>query len=450
MNNPMPTLSRFAVAVAMMASALAAQTRADHLVAFVRSTAQTGNYIGQQNLVGGCKATTKLAPTLNWKPTSGQFSGGAAYDPTTDSIWVSDGLKIRNQTLSGKVLCEFNATLSSTPWGNRYVQGLAFKRSTRQLIQLELAGGGMICSALVRTYDTTKCPAVAQQPTCKPFFVSGFLGGIAYDETRDFLYISCSSAGFGGWAIDLGSLQNHGEPPPKLVTHGIMVSRLATPCTQLKWIPVEGGSEPWGMISGLGYSESSRKLFVTFSVNSKGSETLDLLMTAPDQGIVTRGKCCSAGLPNTDTFQGLAVLPGYDRQVVGTSCVAVPCGACNRMKLDLNGVPILGNRSFGFAITNAPSGAHGFCYVSPGTCAPKPLDIGLCGQVYLPTGSGMPLMLAGIALRGTTACDGSGTLRTPLPALDALRNMTLCSQWLILCSASGSGLTNAVQFTIGD
>jgi len=445
MNSPMPTLSRFAVAVALV-SALTAQTRTDHLVAFVRSTAQTGNYVGKQNMVGGCKATTKLASTLNWKPTSccnGRFSGGTAYDPTTDSIWISDGLKIRNQTMAGKVLCEFNATLTGKGW---YVHGLAFKPSTRQLIQLEVGPSSMFGGpAFVRTYDTNKCPAVAQKPTCKAFSYVRLLGGIAYDETRDFLYISLSTFSGGGWAMDPG----FGQPPIKPVYHGIIVSRLATPCTQLKWIPINGGSIPLTAITGLAYSECSRKLFVTFGFENTGSETVDYLMTAPDRGIVTRGKSCSAGLPKTDIALGLAVLPGYDSKVVGSSCVAAPCGSCNSMKLALTGLPILGNQSFGFSITNAPAGASGFFYVSFGTCAAKPLDVGLCGPVYLRTGSGMPLMLGGIALRGTTACNGSGTLNTPLPALGSLSNLTLCSQWLILCNPAGSGRTNAVRFTIG-
>ena len=114
---------------ALLCSAVHSQS-GDQLLAFVR--AKTGSVV-RQDMDGGCKTPVKIADTLSGSAGTSSLGGGTAYDPTSNSIWVSDGLKIRNLDMAGKTLCEFPATVSGKDWA---VTGLAFNRTKRQLIQL--------------------------------------------------------------------------------------------------------------------------------------------------------------------------------------------------------------------------------------------------------------------------------------------------------------------------
>ena len=140
--------------------------------------------------------TDQDADTLSGSAGQSNLGGGAAYDPTNNSIWVSDGVKIRNLDLTGKTLCEFAATVSGKDWA---VTGLAFHRAKRQLIQLEMGPGSGTITMNVRTYDASKCPPTALPLACQGRTMTGTAvssAGIAYDGARDLIYYCQSFSGF--------------------------------------------------------------------------------------------------------------------------------------------------------------------------------------------------------------------------------------------------------------
>ena len=386
----------------------------------------------------GCKAAVKVADTLSGSAGQSGHDGGAAYDPSNDSLWVSDGLKIRNVDMAGKTLCEFPAALTGKNWA---VTGLAFHRAKQQLIQLEMGPGSGMITMNVRVYDATKCPPTALPLACKGRTMTGTgvaAAGIAYDGARDLIYYSESIAGF-----------LNGD-------HTIHVAKLSAPCTDVNTtapIKVTNCAPRFSpAIGGLGYSDCGQKLYVTM-----GNETRVLQMTAPTVGLFVDltntnhgGKCCPHGLGTNDTYQGLAVLPGFEVSTVGKSCLAAGCQSCTTMSLGLVGAPVMGNQDFAIAVENAPRGSTGSFYLSAGACTSGVSVPGICAPIFPVISGPMPLLVGSFALGGSTSCGGVISVNAGVPMDPALCGFTLCTQWFVVCpGSSGAGLTNAVQFKIG-
>ena len=422
---------------ALLCSTVSSQSSGDQLLAFVRSSSPaTPNFVVSQDMDGGCKAPVKIANTLNGSAGLLNLGGGAAYDPTNHSVWVSDGAKIRNLDMAGKTLCEFTPTLTAPKWA---VTGLAFNRAKRQLIQLELGSDPSGTRMNVRLYDATKCPPAALPLACKGRTMTGTSvnsAGIAYDGARDLIYYNESISGFFGW------------------DNILHVAKLSAPCTDINTGSpmkvtncVKGFGPP---VTGMGYSECGQKLYVTL-----GDQTRVLQMTVPSLGMFTDlttknngGRCCTHQLTKNDNYQGLAVMPGFESVVVGKSCLGSGCQSCSPMSLGLVGSPVMGNPEFAIVVNGAPAGSIGSFYLSAGACSSGLSLPGICGPIYPAVSGPMPLLIGSFALTGS-GCSGTVSIKTGVPIDTALCGFTMCTQWLVVCpNGSGAGLTNAMQFRV--
>jgi len=372
------------------------------------------------------KAVIRGSSLCTQKGTGG---GGTAYDPRMLAAWVSNGLEIALQELNtGKMICRFNATVS----GNGYVvSGLALSDTRRELFQLEMAPGLLVLSS----YDVSNaCKPVHNKNACrvKNGGTSATAMGLAYDEVRDLIYYVTSISGFGGWI------------------NTIHVALRSNPCTDVATFGVNYcGSRPGSPLSGLGYDACSQRLYAT---DGKGIRVL--LLTDPAKGVFKdltgTNACCQ--FTGIGVWMGLDVVPNWSRTIVGKSCLHQPCGPCTNMQLDLiGGDASLGNRDFGIRLTGAPGGSQGLFFVALGNCTKGTQLPPLCGPIHTSVTPPWPLLVGSYATQGTTQCTAQATVVIGVPPHPALCKVTVCTQWLVVCPTSGlwSGLTNAVEFTIG-
>lgn len=359
----------------------------------------------------------------------GTGGGGTAYDPRMQAAWVSNGIEIALHDLnSRKIICRFNATLA----GNSHVvSGLALSDTRRELFQLEISSGLLVLSS----YDVTNpCKPVHNKNACqvKNTGTGATALGLAYDEVRDLIYYVTSISGFAGWI------------------NTIHVAPRAKPCTDLATFGVNYcGARPGSPLSGLGYDACRRRLYAT---DGKGIRSL--LLTDPAKGVFRdltgTNPCCQ--FTGIGVWMGLAVVPNWTRTIVGKSCLQTPCGNCTNMQLDLvGGDASLGNQDFGIRLSGAPVGSRGLFYVALGSCTSGVQFPGLCGPIYTSLAPPWPLLVASYTTQGTTQCAAQARVVIPVPADSTLCKTTVCTQWLVVCPSTlnSSGLTNAVQFTVG-
>ena len=399
----------------------AALTPFNSLVGWVDGT-PNGSVFTQQTPSQGCKFIDRC-PTVLTKAST-PWAGGSGYDPRFQATWSSDGITIELRSLRDcKVICRGKATLILPNTGSR-VSGLAVNDSRSRLYQLETAPGffGIV------VYDISdpkkSCFKIISKCTGKTLTPKGTAGGLAFDEARRVLFIGTS------------------EPTSAGNTHHILVTSAASPCVvRCRYQIPSNCLDPKRLLSGLAYDCCpKRTLYVT-----DGARNLELATGDSTRCQFTPGRCCPASGP----YRGLAMIPGWTLKHVGKNCLGKPCPSCPNMYMGTSGGdPSLGNPDFSLDLVNAPGGLptkFAILYLRVGACGPG-LPI-FCGAFHpLPFHLGpfvVPISGAG--------CNGFAKVPLPIPALDALCGLKLCSQYLILCPSAaglGVGLSNAIEFRI--
>jgi hypothetical protein len=284
----------------------------------------------------------------------------------------------------------------------------------------------------VVTYDLQQCPTPIAKCVYK-FPTSGGLvrpvaTGLAYDQIHDLLYIGISHRNLstGGWE------------------HTCFVSPANSPCKPICKFPLMPASTR--MLTGLAWDNCQRVLYAT-----------DGQITQP-HGFSKKNHCTPKyGLPckkqTSPTWHGLCLIPGAKNVRAGKPCTTAPCPSCPSMFASTyGGDPVLGNTSFGFNLSQAPSNGIAILMLRYGALTPGfPF---LCDRLYAM--SGPMLALTAVPMSGTGSCGGYANVSWPIPSSPGMASI-LCgapisSQWLVFCSStSGSGfggLSNALQFTI--
>ncbi len=412
----------------ILASAGLAQNTADTLVGITNNPNSTGatTLDTQVHAFKNCAAAAQVGKV--GFHAGNLFAGGTAYDPRHNAVWVSDGSRIVLYRPSDKAtLCTFKPTRALG-----IVSGLAFSPSRRELYQLETITNKMALTI----YDVTKivnCSPTIKKGGCTVNIstTGETAGGLAYDEARDLFYYVTSWFGFAspGFTIYAAPRSNPCQ----------LKSLAFSPCS---------GSAP---VTGAAYGACSKFLYIAM-----GSEVNVVRMDDPLNGKTLnmnqlfKAPCCKKQRGNM--WSGLALMPRWNKSLVGRSCVSTSCGTCSNMKLDLSGgAMVLGNPDVAMNITGAPSSSTGAFYVSIGSCSSGLSLPGLCGQVYPVIKGPFPLLLGVFPLVGQGgACAGSLNLKLGgVPRVAGLCGVSACSQFLIRCAQGGAGLTNALEFSIG-
>lgn len=370
-----------------------------------------------QDHLNKCQPAQVLCPNVQVN----EGSGGAAYDPINQSLWVTNGSLLEEYPLASK--CTASCRGKTSPMGSAStVTGLAIDFENRVLYHLETAPG----SFGILPYDIKSCPPVPLKGGCtvKLSNPRATAGGIAYNKLDGLFYVAVSEPAFVGYISTLYVVSKSGCQV--ICTYPLNTCDVRTQ----------------DAITGLAWDHCSGTLFATDGTNTRAMKPTD-----PRKCQVTVGVCCAKG--GTTRWQGLAVLPGTTGKVVGTGCTGKGCASCTQQALyPAGGDAVLGNKGFYIAWRGAPISASGILFAGPGLCT-KGLQLPfLCGLFHPSLNPGfMPLGSA--VLSGRTQCTGAANYPLPLPRDPALCNISICVQGLLVCSAiSGYGLSPALELTL--
>lgn len=375
-----------------------------------------------QDVDGGCRtAALRCSGVLPGLKPGG--SGGSAYDPRHDSLWIADSLAIEEWALAPacRKICTTKTVLMNP---KASLRGLAIADRRGLLYVLESAPGYVG----IRPWFLRSCPPVPTRGGCSLTLRDSraLAGGLAYDEFRDLLYFTVSRPAFVGWVTDL------------------YVAPASNPCKAVKSAlgTCQTGANPWGPVTGLAYEACSKRLYAT-----DGSDTLLVLLLDPLKLVWKSLGCCRKG--SAGTWTGLAVLPGWKRRDTGSGCSGKGCPFCGRIRQTLvGGIPSLGNPAFGLQVENGPIPGFGILLLGVGPCG-KGLRLPFLCAPFFPSLAPPPLAILSGALSGKGQCLGSVRQPLPLPADPRACGLTLCAQWLVLCGAgSGLALSQAIEFTL--
>ncbi|MEZ5988942.1 MAG: hypothetical protein R3F30_07420 [Planctomycetota bacterium] len=412
-----PTRTLIPLALAALAAAAPAQLAPDNLVVGWASDTKLNSpgAIELQNINKCLKETTVCTNML-----TNQGIGGAAYDPVTRFVWISDGATIAAYPMSAKclLLCSMKASLMDS---SAQVAGLTIDVENRVLWHLETKPGyfGLL------PYDLKTCPPTPMKGGCT-YTLSNTreaAGGVAYDQVRKLMYVSTSFPGIVGYLSTLRVLT-------------------ATGCKEIcNFGQSTCDTRTQAAVSGLAYENCTQTLLATDGTNTRSYVLVDPLKCS-----FKVGNCCTKS--GTTVYHGIAIIPGWTAKAFGSSCTGKGCASCNSMVLATSGGDAaMGNKAFQLEWTGAPTGSAGAIFVSPGGCT-KGLQLPfLCGTFH-PSLSGGPLLLGAIALTGTTQCAASGSLPLPLPVDASLCDIYLCMQGVLVCQGGGLGLTHALDMQL--
>ena len=348
-------------------------------------------------------------------------SGGAAYDPLRQSLWVTNGTLLEEYPLASK--CTASCRSKTSPMGSKVrISGLTIDFENRKLFHLETAPG----SFGIVPYDIRSCPPRPLKGGCT-FKLSNpraTAGGIAYNKVQRLFYVAVSEPALVGYLSSIYVLTQTG-------------------CKLICKYPLKTCDvRTQGAITGLAWDHCRGTLYATDGVNTRAIQPLD-----PRKCLIKVGSCCAKG--GTTRWQGLAILPGRSGKVVGKGCTGKGCALCSQQSLlAAGGDAVLGNQGFYLAWRGAPISSAGVLFAGPGLCT-KGLQLNfLCGLFYPSLKPGF-LSLGSIVLNGRTQCTGAGNFKLPLPRDPALCNTTLCVQGLLICNqGSGLGLSPALELTL--
>lgn len=385
----------------------------------------TGEIHVQETADNACRLVKKCPAILS--PATTAAAGGTGYDPRFRGVWSSDGTSIALDGIDKcNSICRGTASLVLS---NSRVSGLAVNDSRSHLYQLETVPGQFA----VTTYDIkspkTSCFKRLASCTGKTLTSTGVAAGLAYDEVRKLLYISTTegttTTGF---------------------THYILVARRDAPCNVICSfkIPNQCLSDK-RILTGLAYEGCKPDMIYA----TDGVMVLEIQVVSPETCGFKIARCCNA----TGEYRGLATIPGFYGEPIGTSCLSSPCPSCPSMlATSIGGDPDIGNPDFAVQLRNAPVGTPfniAVLVLNAGPCGP-PIPL-FCGQLYaFPANLGV----FPVAISGSSGCTGTAQYPLPLtiPPTEAFCGLPICSQWLILCPVSsgpaGIGLSNGFEFVI--
>ena len=353
------------------------------------------------------------------------YAGGTAYDPRHQSAWISNGTLVHEIELGGAcaVRCQLTAQIMTT---GAVVSGLAMLDGGRRLLQLETMPGYLG----LRSYDTRQCPPTPLRDGCTmPLAAGAVAAGLAYDPVHDLVYVSVSAPTPIDWATD------------------VLVARDGARCTTLCKIPLArcGPFYPRsGAVTGLGFDACRQVLYAT-----NGRHTQSLAIQDPLRCTAMQLQCCASG--TTWDFKGLDVVPGWQQQKVGTSCVPSQCTPCPMGAALVGGDAVSGNADFAVQLTGADGGARAVLVLAAGGCTGgQPLSF-LCGPLYPAVRPGAPYVSGPISVQGPAPCGGEARHSLPIPIDRSLCGVALCAQWVVACpgAVAALGVSPAVQFTVG-
>jgi hypothetical protein len=348
-------------------------------------------------------------------------SGGAAYDPIKQSLWVTNGSLLEEYPLASK--CTPSCRSKTSPMGKgAKVTGLTIDFENRVLYHLETTPG----SFGILPYDIKSCPPVPLKGGCtvKLSNPRATAGGIAYNKVNGLFYVAVSEPAFVGYISTIYVVTKSGCQV--ICNYGLSTCDVRTQAP----------------ISGLAWDHCSATLFATDGVNTRAIKPLD-----PRKCQVTVGVCCAKG--GTTRWQGLAILPGTTGKVVGTGCTGKGCAFCTQQVLmPAGGDAVLGNQGFYLAWRGAPISAAGVLFAGPGLCTKGLKFPFLCGSFYPSLNPGF-MVLGSAVLNGRTQCTGAANFPLPLPRDPAFCNISICVQGLVICgTAAGYGLSPALELTL--
>ena len=365
--------------------------------------------------IEGCKLVKKCPKVLGTASTA--WAGGTGYDPRFQAVWSSDGI---NMELRGIKACNpiCRGTAVRVLGATSRVSGLAVNDSRSRLFQLETIPG----TFAIVTYNirSPKKDCFVRTAACKANTLTqrGLATGLAYDETRDVIYIATSEATSTGFA------------------HFILVVRAASPCKIVcKWQIPGTCLTSKTIVTGLAYDDcTSPMLYVTNGINH-----LEVAVGSATSCSFKAGKCCTA----SGRYRGLALIPGWTIRHVGKPCLTKPCLNCNQMHMStFGGDPSLGNPAFGVELVQAPAGSLAGMFLRIGGCnAGFPY---LCGSFHAFPFHAGPIILP---ITGS-GCNGRAAINLPVPANNVFCGLRICFQSIVVCPKGGSGVSDAIDFVI--
>ncbi|MEM7200144.1 MAG: hypothetical protein AAF628_07755 [Planctomycetota bacterium] len=390
------------VLAASSASALAAQSS---LVGFTETTP----LITRQD-----PSTCAMLPCMPaMAPAPDPRFGGAAYDPRTRGLWVTNGLLLAKfDPRDCSVQC-LPMPAPNTGLANA-ITGLAYNEVGDLLYMTDMSG-------TIRWYSTAGGCAPTLVGRCMPPLGPGeTLTGCATDDRQGLVFYCTATPGTAGGTI--------------------YVALRSDPCAALCRFTIDScGGSPFGLMRGLAFDACRSAIWATDGTRTVGAQFDRATCTAREF------QCC----PNTtgDPLVGLCILPAQETSA-GVSCTSAPCAPCPTLNHSLGADPTIGNAAFSLDVDGAPANSRAFLLLNAGPCAPIPIG-GFCGPIQVPPVGWV--VLGPSATGGIGACDGAVSTPLPLPNSAALCGAVLCSQYIGLCVtpvATGTWMTNGLTWEI--
>jgi plastocyanin len=142
------------------------------------------------------------------------------------------------------------------------------------------------------------------------------------------------------------------------------------------------------------------------------------------------------------------VLPPASATVVGTGCQG---SSGQPLALATNGLPTVGNQTFGLAVSGGPAGAQAFIFLAAGTGPAVPVSPSCFA--YLDLVSLSAFINAGLTPTGPQILSATGatTFTFPLPNLPQLGGLSGAAQAFVFDAGAPSGfvVSNAVALVLG-
>lgn len=347
--------------------------------------------------------------------TAGVFywSGGNAWDGTTNSLWASTGQAIARYGVGpcglnfGPVACPKSAPLAE-------VVGMDVHEGLNQLWILDDAGiVTQVQNTTALTFVNSFATGLALAGTIAP-------SAIAIDELRGLVfYTTCDFAGGGAT---------------------LHVAQLATPGAifQSTSISICFGT----LITGIAVHPGTATLYST-----NGRETMAWIYNYNSAGpsvSYAAGVCCTAAPPG-DPYIDLSIrwLPAVP---LGEPCASGACTPCPMVHVLRNPPLLAANLQLGLDF--AQPGIPVWCLINFGSCVTGgPVLPPLCGPLYVPLGA----LLSALGLQFTAGpgpCSASATIILPLPGNPVFLGTPLASQFVGLCPPSGTTMSNCLSWVI--
>lgn len=407
--NPTVTLRLAAAVVTASTLAGSALSQTNHnLIGATQTTMslQQSRHTGCVNL-GAC-------PLPGLLPNPVFYAGGTAYDGTTDTVWVTDGVSLgRYEGPAGcAISCgPFPCPKSST---TATATGLDVVESLGELWITDDQGW------LTRT--TLTCPPTVNS-SCPLLLPAGAVPtDVAVDDGRGIVFVTVLDAALG--------------------TSELWVFPMAAPCgpefsvTPLTncssaTVPAVGLAVDWGNLR-VYWTDGNSTYSFSYVYNASGPSISYGLQT-----------CCNLVISPNDPYTDLSLRPRISAPA-GNPCSNGTCPSCPNWH-SLRNAPILGN-TLELGLDDAPEVSLAWCIVGLGPCAPGAVFPPLCGPLWVTPAA----VFGGNAIGGTVGgCNGTTTFFWTLPLVPSFAGLPLSSQCIVLCNGgTGLAMSNCQSFVL--